>query len=122
MQAASLTLTILLAGALGGLWWRSVGWGVVDEHADRLSELEQQARNAKASIEALTYCVEELQDRMFEHEQDHAPARKAAAKRAPAKPTIPTVAAPVKPAVKNAPAKKAAPKKAPTKKSPVSTR
>lgn len=122
MQAASLTLTILLASALGGLWWRSVGWGVVDEHADRLSELEQQARNAKASNEALTYCVEELQDRMFEHEQDHAPARKAAAKRAPAKPTIPTVAAPVKPSAKNAPAKKAAPKKAPTKKSPVSAR
>ena len=122
MQAASITLTILLAVALVVLWWRSVDWSAIDEHAERLSQLEQQARNSKASIEALTFCVEELQDRQFEHEQDHVPARKAAAKRAPAKPTIPTVAAPVKPAAKTAPAKKAAPKRAPTKKSPVSAR
>ena len=43
MQAASITLTILLAVALVVLWWRSVDWSAIDEHAERLSQLEQQA-------------------------------------------------------------------------------
>lgn len=106
MLAASMTLTILLAFALGVLWRRSSAVGV--DHADRLSTLEQNSRNAQASIGNLTACVEELQERQFEHGLDHVPARK------PPRVKVGPAVVPVKKAARKRPAvKKAAPVKAP---------
>lgn len=118
MQAASIILTILLTAAVGGLWRRrSADWAVIDEHAERLSTLEQVGRNAHASITNLTGCVEELQTRQFEHGLDHAPPRKPrpVSKVGPAEVghEVPVVVVPLKPAAKKAAPAAKAPAKRP---------
>mgnify|MGYP000104796197 CR=1 FL=1 len=116
MQAASIILPVLaILGAGFAIWQQRSVDAVLDAHADRLSRFEQTATAVAARAEALTHCMNEMQDRVFEYETSpHEIVEPLPAVAAPA-----PVAAPVK----RAPAKKAAPvKKAAAKKAPVRTR
>ena len=109
-------IVVLIVALCGGVHVasrrRPDAWEVLDAHADRLSLLEQSSTVVKSRVESLTYFVDELQDRVVEHEG----APHSAIVSTPLVPSSPTPAA--KAGVKKAAAKKAAPaKKAPRQRS-----